>query len=65
MPRLKQVEVLMFRGNRVLRLWQYTARGGKSLVYQVRLDPGETAAEALKRGDVVVMLSDVFGLKGV
>lgn len=63
--RIKTIESTVFQGVRYLRVWQYTARGGKALAMQIRLKEGEKPAEVLHRPDVREILVKEFGVKGL
>lgn len=60
MKRIKSVEAVNFRGQRYLRVWQYAARGGKSLAIQVRLNEGQKAGDAFNSEAVQSVLRDEF-----
>lgn len=65
MKRVKSVEVTTFRGERYLRIWQYAAKGGKSLATQVRIPEGEKAGDLLRSESLQTLLKDEFGLKSI
>jgi hypothetical protein len=62
MKRIKSLEVTTFRGERYLRVWQYAARGGKSLAVQVRVPVGVRPSEMLTVSIVADVLQEEFGV---
>jgi hypothetical protein len=62
MKRIKSLEVITFRGERYLRVWQYAARGGKSLAVQVRIPDGVRPSEMLTLPVVADVLEEEFGV---
>ena len=63
--RIKTIESTIFRGVRYLRVWQYTARGGKALAMQIRVKEGEKPSDVLNTPDVREKLVKEFGVPGL